>query len=92
MASKSSSTSPIILIAVVAFGILGGYLYYSQFVGAPEPIPTPVVATQDSLSRLATVNLNFAIFDQPLFQSLRIYGEAPVQPGTTGRQDIFAPF
>ena len=43
----------------------------------------------DDLSELASLSLDLSLFDGA--GSLRIYGEYPVDPGTTGRRNPFAP-
>ena len=76
----------------MALGIIAGYLFFSMTIqGSKEGIPLPVIA-DDTLSKFKDLSLDFSIFDDARFKSLKIFGESPVQPGPTGRLDIFAPF
>jgi hypothetical protein len=85
--------SKVIPIAIIILGILAGYLFYSLTIkGTEVGIPPPAVSQDDTLSKFKDINLNFSVFDDFRFKSLKIFGESPVQPGPTGRVDIFAPF
>lgn len=90
---NKNTTSAVILLLIVAFGFIAGYFFYSQ---NPQDktanIPPSRVALDDSLVKFRTLKLNFSAFDDLTFKTLRIFGESPVLPGTTGRADIFAPF
>ena len=93
MLTGHNTTSPIITIALVLAGLIGGYFYYSQFsVDATAQIPPLTINVQDTLSKFKDLKLNLGVISDIKFQSLRILGENPVSPGSTGRVDIFAPF
>ncbi|HEY4506558.1 MAG TPA: hypothetical protein VJH71_00070 [Candidatus Paceibacterota bacterium] len=91
--SNKSTTSPVILFAIIALGFIVGYFYYSQFSSqnilesAPLAIPE-----DDNLTKFNSLTLDFGPFDNLNFKSLRVFGESPVQAGVSGRPDIFAPF
>jgi len=90
--STENKHSPIILVSLLIASLIGGYFYYVQVL-KPEalPIQTGVSAT-DTLSKFKDLKLDFSILDDAKFKSLKIFGESPVQPGATGRVDLFAPF
>jgi hypothetical protein len=93
MAPIRENPSRIIPIAIIVLGVVAGYLFYSMSIkGSAAEIPPPVVAPNDVLSKFKELDLDFSIFDDLRFKSLKIFGESPVQPGQTGRADIFAPF
>ncbi len=72
---------------------MAGYVFYFMLIkGSIAEIPLPAAAQDNALSKFKDLSLDFSIFDDVRFKSLRIFGESPVQPGQTGRADIFAPF
>lgn len=86
-------TSPVILFGIVALGLIVGYFYYAQaFQGQVVEITPFSIAPEDNLTKFKDLSFNFGPFDDIKFKSLKIFGESPVQPGVTGRVDIFAPF
>ncbi len=91
--SNRDETSPVILIAIAVLGLIAGYFYYSSVLksGIVE-VPPSNIQTSDNLSKFKDLKLDFSPFDQLKFKSLTIFGESPVQPGSTGRADPFAPF
>lgn len=91
---RQKGTSVIIQLIIIIVGIVGGYFYYSQIIKPNEGrITVTNISTSDTLSRFKDVNtFDFATFADVGFRSLKIIGEAPVQPVTGGRTDIFAPF
>jgi len=94
MATGTSKENPskVIPIAIIVLGVIAGYLFFSLTIqGTEVEIPLPVT-TDDTLSKFKDLSLDFSIFDDARFKSLKIFGESPVQPGATGRVDIFAPF
>jgi hypothetical protein len=93
MAPVKENPNLIIPIALVALGIIAGYLFYSQSLkGDALDIPPPAISSDQTLSKFKSLNLDFSVFDDFKFRSLKVFGESPVQPGPTGRVDIFAPF
>ena len=93
LASTKNSTSPVILIAIVTLGLIAGYFYYSQALQDQAlPIQPISIPAEDKLAKFKDLKLNFSAVDDLTFKVLRIFGESPVQPGSTGRVDIFAPF
>ncbi len=93
MATLRKETSPIVLIAIVLLGFAFGYFYYSQSLSDAIPqVPPILIPKNDTLTLFKDLKFNFAILDSSDFRSLRVLGESPVVPGSTGRVDIFAPF
>ena len=88
-----NSTSPVIIIAIAALGFIAGYFYYSQTLSDQAlPIYPIIIPADDNLIKFKDLKLDFSALDNLTFKNLRIFGESPVQPGATGRGDIFAPF
>lgn len=86
-------TSPVILWAIVALGLIAGYFYYTQALqDQAQPFAPLEVAPGDNLAKFKDLSFDFGPFDSLQFKALRIFGESPVKPGATGRADIFAPF
>ena len=78
------------MIIIVGFAI--GYFYYSQWiVPLVAPIEPPAVAGKDDLKKFESMNINFLILDNKKYKALETFGESPVNPGATGKKDLFAP-
>lgn len=90
--NNRNKQSPIISIAIILAGLIGGYIYYSQTPVETSPIQTVSISADDNLSKFKDLKFDFSILDDARFQALKIFGESPVLPGSTGRTDIFAPF
>lgn len=94
MQTKSPHTSnPLILLLVIVVGVLLGYLYYSQaLAGSTVEIPLPDAARDVSFLKFKDLKFDFSLFKDENLSTLKIYGEFPLAPGNTGKQDLFAPF
>lgn len=93
MAPIKTNPSKVIPAAIVVIGIIAGYFFYTSFIKEEfVEIPLPAAIQDGTLSKFKDLSLDFSAFDDSRFKSLRIFGESPVQPGQTGRTDIFAPF
>ncbi len=94
MATGTSKENPskVIPIAIAVLGVIAGYLFFSLTIQGSEVGIAPPAPTDETLSKFKDLSLDFSIFDDARFKSLKIFGESPVQPGATGRVDIFAPF
>lgn len=93
IAPTKNSPSPVISLAIIALGLIVGYFYYAQALkDQPQPFAPFEVPAGDTLVKFKNLTLDFGPFDDVQFKALRIFGESPVQPGATGRVDIFAPF
>lgn len=84
----------LIIILIIVVGIASGYLYYSQIVGPLKvEIPAPLLTTgKDTLTQFQNISVDLSILSNAMYTKLGIYGESPVNPGVTGKKDIFAPF
>lgn len=91
---KKNASSLIIHILIVALGLIGGYLYYSQIATQnKEPIILPNITQDDQLGKFKDAkSFDFKIFSNPSFRLLKTLGEVPVQPDTGHKTDLFAPF
>ena len=94
MAPQQSNNQNILIISliiVVGFGL--GYFYYSGWaVPARVIIELPPFLNRDDLKTFENLKMDFSILDNNKYKALEIFGESPVNPGTTGKKDIFAPF
>lgn len=83
----------LILVMIVLLGIVGGYFYYSSFVVPTlAPVPPPPVDENDDLKTFEGLQIDFSILTNEKFQSLQVFGESPVNPGATGKKDLFSSF
>jgi len=85
------STNPLILGLIVLLGFASGYFLYSQGSGEVQELPLPALIADPSYPKFKDVHFNFSLFTDKQFQSLKIFGEYPLQAGATGKQDLFAP-
>lgn len=82
----------LILVMIILLGIAVGYFYYSSFVvPALAPVLPPPIAQTDDLKAFEGLQIDFGILANKKFQSLQIFGESPVNPGATGKKDLFTP-
>ena len=87
-----NSSPRLYIILIIAIGLVGGYVVYSQWLKPAEAlIPPPAISSQDSLSTFKDLKIDFSILDNPAYKSLITSGESPVNPGITGKTDLFAP-
>jgi hypothetical protein len=92
--TSKAGTSLFVQIAIVLLGVVGGYMYYSSIIKpAKITLSVPEIPKEDSLNKFKdTKSFDFSVLNDPVFKSLKILGDVPVKPGTTGRTDLFAPF
>jgi len=91
MAPSSSSNSKLYIALIVLTGLVGGYVFYSQWIKPAEVlIPPPLINKQDNLNSFKTLKIDFKVLDDSAYKSLIISGESPVNPGVTGKKDLFA--
>ena len=89
----SHAVSPFVLVLIVVVGVLGGYFYYSQvFADESYAVPVPENLQDPAFLRFKDTKFDFSLFSNQLFTSLQPLGEFPVNPGNTGKQDLFSPF
>lgn len=88
----SPSSSKLYIALIVLIGLVGGYVVYSQWIAPSEAIvPPPKISNQDDLATFKNLKIDFKILDDSAYKSLITSGESPVNPGITGKKDIFAP-
>ena len=80
-------------ILMIFVGIIAGYLFYSQTLKgqAIDIAPLPI-REQDGLTDIINKVLDFSVLDNSSYRALRVFGEVPVNPGITGRVNIFDPY
>jgi len=88
--SNNQTTLIVALIIVVGFAV--GYFYYSQWaVPARVALEPPPVAGGDDLKIFENLKIDFSILYNNKYKALEVFGESPVNPGITGKKDLFAP-
>lgn len=81
--------SKVVLGFIIFIGFAVGYLYYSQ---TSETLTDTGGAPIDpNLLYFENAKFDFSVLDRPSYKDLEIYGEIPVNPGVTGRKNVFAP-
>ncbi len=89
---QSNNQSVLIASLIIVLGFAAGYFYYSQWaVPARVLIEPPPVAGRDDLKMFENLKIDFSILDNAKYKALEIFGESPVNPGVTGKKDLFAP-
>ena len=77
---------------IILVGLVAGYLGYSQLIQPTEAsVPPAPISSKDTLKSFQNLKIDFSILDSTAYKSLQIFGEMPVNPGVTGKKDIFAP-
>ena len=90
--ANQSNQNILILALIVVLGFAMGYFYYSGWaVPARVPVEPPPVSERDNLKMFENMKIDFSILDNKKYKALDIFGESPVNPGSTGKKDIFAP-
>lgn len=74
---------------IIFMGLALGYLYYSQT--SEIVVDTGTVQLDPDLQYFENAKLDFSILEDERYKALEVYGEVPVDPGITGRRNIFAP-
>ena len=93
MAPQTSNNQNTLVVAlIIIIGFAFGYFYYYQWiVPGRVPIEPPPVAGRDDLKKFENLKIDFSILDNKKYKALEIFGESPVNPGVTGKKDLFAP-
>ena len=93
MAPQQSNNQSILIVAlIIVLGFAVGYFYYSQWaIPAMVPVEPPPVAGKDDLKKFENLKIDFSILDNKKYKALEVFGESPVNPGITGKKDLFAP-
>jgi len=86
--NQTNNLFPILIIIV---GVVAGYLYYSNVTSAVELPPLPAGVARDDLRAFKNLQLDFTFSDNAQFKMLEQFGEFPVNPGVSGKSNIFAP-
>ncbi len=90
--TSPSSSKLLYIVLIIAIGLVGGYVAYSQWLKPAETlIPAPAISNQDSLAAFKNLKIDFSVLDNSAYKSLITSGESPVNPGITGKKDLFAP-
>lgn len=78
---------------ILFVGAVAGYVYYTRFVSPPnQNIPPLPNDSRDTLTQFKDIAFDFQIFDSASLKLLKIFGEVPVRPDTTGKLNPFANF
>ncbi len=90
---KQNVASPVTMMAIVVLGLIFGASYYFQVLRDNAlDIPPANIPPNDKLTQFNSLQLDFSIFDNTRFRSLKIFGESPVRPNTAGKGNPFSPF
>lgn len=87
---NKNQVNPIVTVGIILFGLVAGYVYYTQIAAKDSSVQVFTPPTSDNLTRFKDLGLNFNVLDDARFKALQVFGESPVDPGQTGRVDIFA--
>lgn len=80
--------SKVMLGFIIFIGIAAGYLYYGQ---TSETLVVEPIEVDPSLQAFSSITVDSSILEDERYTSLEIFGEIPVNPGITGKRNIFAP-
>lgn len=89
---QTNNQNVLILTLILVLGFAIGYFYYSQWaVPAREPVGPPPLSSRDDLKSFRDLQIDFSVLDNKKYKTLEIFGESPVNPGATGKKDLFSP-
>lgn len=88
---QKTYTSRLLIILIIIVGFGGGYFYFSQLVSEPSVSISPFANKKDDLAEFKDFKLNTAILEDKTYRVLQVFGELPVIPGVTGKQNPFVP-
>lgn len=79
------------IIMLIIAGLLSGYIYHAN-VSSEISIDPPLNGRVDDLEEFEDIKIDFSSLEVEKINELVIFGEYPVNPGTPGKRDPFAPF
>ena len=89
---QQNNQTTLFMTLIVVLGFAVGYFYYSQWsIPSQVPVEPPPITGRDDLKMFENLKIDFSILDNKKYKALEIFGESPVNPGVTGKKDIFAP-
>lgn len=73
--------------------IITGLVIYFGFIRQPEAGPTILTSTSPSPAQelVKKISIDWDFLESEIIQELRFFGEHPVKPGETGRENPFLP-
>ena len=80
--------SKVILGFIIFMGLATGYLYYGQ---TSEVLVVEPIEIDTGLQVFSTITVDSSILEDERYKLLEIFGEMPVDPGITGKRNIFDP-
>ncbi|OGN09477.1 MAG: hypothetical protein A3C61_01755 [Candidatus Yanofskybacteria bacterium RIFCSPHIGHO2_02_FULL_39_10] len=80
--------SKVILGFIIFMGLAAGYLYYGQ---TSEVLVVEPIEIDPGLQVFSTITVDSSILEDERYKLLEIFGEMPVDPGMTGKRNIFDP-
>jgi hypothetical protein len=87
-----SSPSKLYIALIILVGFAAGYIAYGQWLKpGEEVIPPAPVSQQDTLKTFENLKIDFSVLNNAAYKDLVVSGESPVNPGLTGKKDLFAP-
>jgi len=90
--SLPTGPSKLYILLIILIGLIGGYVFYAQWIKPSETvIPAAAVDKQDNLNSFRNMRIDFTAIKNISSKDLIVSGEAPVNPGVTGKKDLFAP-
>ena len=83
-----------ILSFIVMIGLILGYLNFSELEEEPaSTISKESIINKSDIELFSVFGVDFSVFESETYKSLEIFGESPVDIGTTGqKKNPFAPF
>lgn len=90
MDKKKPQQNTLLVSLIILAGAVGGYLLAGQM---SEPASTIEPIPQEGSSdwkALKSLKIDFGILDKAQYTNLKVFGESPVLPGATGKNDPFS--
>jgi hypothetical protein len=80
----------LLILLIISVGFVAGYIYYSQF--APGTVvPVSSSGGDEGIKKYKDLDIDFKVLDNQEYKSLKIFGDAPVVPDSSGKKNFFGP-
>jgi hypothetical protein len=88
----STQPSKLYVVLIILMGLVIGYVAYSQWIKPGEEGVTPApLSSQNDLASFKNLKIDFNMLKDLISKGFIVSGESPVNPGMTGKKDLFAP-
>ena len=93
MTPVSNKQTRLIVILIIFVGLVSGYVYYTRFATLDDQgLPLLPDYSKDNLGQFKNIRFDFKLLDSSTIRSLKFFGESPIKPDLTGKNNPFSTF